>query len=62
MKLGSRDTHWGEENRKESWGSDDRGVRTEGLQLGGAPQEVWVADQVQFLGLSSGYKDTNHTH
>lgn len=58
MKLGSRDTHWGEENGKESRGTDDREVSGwRGCDWAGPQEEVWV-----ILGLSGGYKDTNHIH
>lgn len=38
-------------------------VRMEGTMVGKEGAQggaLWVADQVQFLDLSDGYKDTNH--
>lgn len=35
-------------------------TKVEGAVTGKGPKKIWVADQVQFLDVSGGYKDTNH--
>lgn len=60
MKIVSRDTHVGKKQKQKQTKKKPMEVITTNVRMEAPEGEPRVADQVQFLDLCGGHKDTNH--